>query len=388
MAAPHVQRLLDVFWVATRLGLTSFGGPIAHLGYFRDAYVVRHRWLSDARYADLIALAQCLPGPTSSQVGIGIGFIRAGLPGAIVSFLGFTWPSALLMVGFARFAQAYALEQSGMIHGLKLAAVAIVAHAVLGMARTLTPDRARRLLALATALGFLAWRTPLSQVVLLALAALYGRLFFKAPPTAAGGERLAALRRSAAAYLAAFAALLVLLPLLRAWSGDGWIALVDTFYRSGSLVFGGGHVVLPLLERELGGQLGKDAFLAGYGAAQLVPGPLFTFAAYAGALLAGLPGALLATAAIFLPGFLLVAGGLPYWDRLRAQPRFHAVLSGVNAAVVGLLAGALYDPVITGAVAHAADAALALALLLLLIKARLAPVIVALLGAGCGLLLF
>lgn len=371
----------EVFVTFLRLGLTSFGGPVAHLGYFRDAFVVRRRWLGDRAYADLVALCQFLPGPASSQVGMAIGLRRAGVRGLLAAWAGFTLPSAVLLVVFASGVTALGGDAgAGWIGGLKAAAVAVVAQAVLGMTRTLAPDARRATIAGAAAIGTLLAPSvlglpgALSQVGVLVLAGLAGLLWLSpgADDNTSGDEPFAVpvRRRAAVACLVVFGALLVALPLLTAATGDGVVRLVDVFYRAGSLVFGGGHVVLPLLEAETvpTGLVGHDQFLAGYGAAQAVPGPLFTFAAYLGAVTTsgptGLAGAAVALLSVFAPSALLVVGALPFWERLRRAPRARRALAGVNAGVVGLLAAALYDPVFTQGVLAAGDPLVALALAL------------------------
>jgi chromate transporter len=366
----------EVFRVFIGLGLTSFGGPVAHLGYFREAFVVRRHWLSERSYADLVALCQFLPGPASSQVGMAIGLMRAGYPGMLAAWIAFTLPSALLLVAFAYgVGTLEAAAGTGWIQGLKAAAVAVVAHAVLGMARSLAPDRERATIAALGMIGAMLVPTAMGQVGVILLGALIGLVWLQPVQTAPGeddGFSVPVRRRTAALCLAVFAALLVLLPLLASTSGDALLRLVDGFYRAGALVFGGGHVVLPLLQAEVVGPglVEREAFLAGYGAAQAVPGPLFTFAAYLGAVMqtppSGVPGASLALLAIFLPSALLVVGALPFWAGLREAPLARRALMGVNAAVVGLLAAALYDPVfsegITSALAMAVAAAAFVAL--------------------------
>ena len=382
---------LEVLGVATRLGLTSFGGPVAHLGYFREEYVERRRWLDAATYADLVALCQFLPGPASSQVGIGIGIIRAGLWGGLAAWLGFTLPSALALIAFAYGVGALNLTDAGWLHGLKIVAVAVVAGAVWGLARQLTPDRPRQALALLAAIVTLLWPTALGQVAIIVAAGLLGwRLLpaAAAPPTPPGA---APVRRSVAiGCWVAFFALLAALPALRGISDAQPLAVFDSFYRAGSLVFGGGHVVLPLLQAEVvpPGWVTNDQFIAGYGAAQAVPGPLFTFAAYLGAVAApapnGLLGGLLALVAIFLPSFFLVVGALPFWHAIRARPAFVRALAGINAAVVGLLLAALYTPVWTSAIGSATDAALLLVVAGLLLVWKLPPWLVVIIGALAG----
>lgn len=380
--------LLEILAVSTKLGLTSFGGPIAHLGYFREEYVRRRGWLDERSYAELVALCQFLPGPASSQVGIGIGLLRGGWLGGVAAWIGFTLPSVLLLIVFALFMQTFDLAEAGWIHGLKIAAVAIVAQAVLGMGKNLAPDRTRATFVVLSAGAVLLWPSAVVQIAVIAAAAVCGLLLrFPAadmpPPEVPVGKKFAA------ACLILFALLLAGLPLLRAGTGSLEIALADAFYRSGSLVFGGGHVALPLLEREVAspGWIGETDFLAGYGAAQAVPGPLFTFASYLGWMIGGMQGMLIATAAIFLPAFLLIAGTLPFWSTLRRSLPVQRALHGVNAAVVGLLLAALYDPLWTSSISSGGDFALAAGLFLLLSVWRLPPWIVVALGAAGGWLL-
>lgn len=383
---------LEVLKVFTRLGLTSFGGPVAHLGYFREEFVARRKWLDDRVYADLVALCQFLPGPASSQVGIAIGLSRAGYAGALAAWLGFTLPSALALLLFAYGVGALGdVSGVGWIHGLKVAAVAVVAQAVLGMMRTLAPDRERASLAVAAAAIVLAVPSAFGQIGAIALGALVGLWL----PRPAAPENHIALplvvgRRAGAGFVAAFFVLLVGLPLAVAATGSHALAVFEAFYRAGSLVFGGGHVVLPLLQASVvpPGWVGNDAFLAGYGAAQAVPGPLFTFAAYLGAIMGPQPngwaGALLCLFAIFLSSFLLVLGALPFWEDLRRRPRAQAALRGVNAAVVGLLVAALYDPVWTAGILTPGDFALGITAFLLLFMWQTPPWLVVLLSAAGG----
>ncbi|KFL25347.1 chromate transporter [Devosia sp. 17-2-E-8] len=362
------SRLAEVFLVFLQLGLTSFGGPVAHLGYFREAFVVRRKWLSDADYADLVALCQFLPGPASSQVGIAIGQLRAGYIGAFAAWLAFTLPSVLLLLAFAHGLSALPwLADAGILHGLKIAALAVVAQAVWSMGRSLAPDPRRQIIALVSAIIVLLIPNGLVQLAVLAAAILFGLARRPATTVSAPDDPAPRGRREGLVFLVLFFVLLAGLPLLANLTGNGTLDIFDRFYRTGSLVFGGGHVVLPLLEGELvaPGFIDRDLFLAGYGAAQAVPGPLFSFAAYAGALLTappnGLAGASLALIGIYLPSFLLVLGALPFWHRMRANPRMRAALETANAAVVGLLLAALYDPVFTSAVSSPRDFALALA---------------------------
>jgi chromate transporter len=357
----------EVLAAAARLGLTSFGGPVAHLGYFRSEYVVRRRWLDDQTYGDLVALCQFLPGPASSQVGIAVGIFRAGLLGGLAAWIGFTLPSAIALVVFGLAIRGMDLSQAGWLHGLKIAAVAVVAQAVWGMARSLCPDRERATMAIVAALAISAWPAAGGQVLVIALAGVAGwRLLSGSDGAGAPHAKVPFGRSLGIAALTAFFALLLALPVLRYLAPSPPLAIFDSFYRAGSLVFGGGHVVLPLLQAEVvpPGWVSSEQFLAGYGAAQAVPGPLFTFAAYLGAVMQSPPngwaGAALALMAIFLPGFLLVVGALPFWDVLRTRASFQAALRGINAAVVGLLLAALYHPVWTSAIHAPADFALAL----------------------------
>jgi chromate transporter len=391
---PRSGSLFEVLAVALRLGVTSFGGPIAHIGYFRREYVDRRRWLDEASFADLIALSQLLPGPASSQLGIAIGTRRAGIPGGIAAWIGFTAPSAIVMIAFGLLATTADLGAAGWIHGLKLAAVAVVAQAVILMARSLTPDTSRRIIAVAAAGATLAFASPLSQVLVIAAGGTVGAVLLRAPSPVAHRDQPAPVRRGVGiAALVAFAVLLAGLPILRL-AGGQVTAVVDSFYRSGALVFGGGHVVLPLLHANVvdPGWVSNGAFLAGYGAAQAVPGPLFTFAGYLGTVSSvapnGVAGGLIALLAIFLPSFLLVFGALPFWDHLRTAPRFRRALLGTNAAVVGILAAALYTPIWTGAIGGAGNAALDVAIAALglgaLLTRRVPPIVVVALAALAG----
>ncbi len=383
--------LRGVFLVFLRLGLTSFGGPIAHLGYFRDEFVVRRRWLSESEYAELIALCQFLPGPASSQVGMAIGIKRAGLRGALAAWCGFTLPSALLMILFAlglmRWGQALPADA---LHGMKLVAVAVVAQAVWGMARMFCREPVHLALALVSALLMIVWPQALMQVGVILLGAGVG-LLLRRSSTVIGetGLAIALPKRYGGWALSIFFALLLALPLVAAWSGDENARILDAFYRAGSLVFGGGHVVLPLLQAEVvaPGWMSASDFLAGYGAAQAVPGPLFTFSAFLGAAMAVGPGGWLGGTgclfAIFLPSFLLVVGVLPFWAQVRRHALIQSALAGVNGAVVGLLLAALYNPLWTSSVRDWRDIALVLAAIAALMWAKLPPWLVVLaLGFG------
>lgn len=383
------RRPWAVFLIFLRLGLTSFGGPIAHLGYFRDEFVVRRKWLSERSYADLVALCQFLPGPASSQVGIALGLSRSGYRGALAAWLGFTLPSAIALILFALGIASYGdAMPAGVLHGLKVVAVAVVAQAVWGMARNLCPDAPRiSIMAAATCFVLLvpsAW----GQVSVIILAAIAGLLLFKPQQGEAHDPLPISVRRRVGLFwLALFFALLLGLPLLTAVFPNQTLAMVDAFYRAGSLVFGGGHVVLPLLQAEVvpTGWVDNDAFLAGYGAAQAVPGPLFTFAAFLGASMNQAPtgwlGGLICLLAIFAPSFLLVVGALPFWEHLRRNLRTQAALLGINAAVVGLLLAALYQPVWTSAIRGPKDFGLALVALVALMFWKLPPWLVVL-GSG------
>lgn len=384
---------LEVLSVALHLGLTSFGGPIAHIGYFRREYVERRRWLDEAQFADFVALCQSLPGPASSELGICIGTRRAGMRGGLAAWLGFTVPSAAALIVLGLYASASDLSSAGWVHGLKLAAVAVVAQAVLGMARTLTPDWTRRALAVAALVVALLVVSPLTQLAVIAGGALLGLLLIRqtAAPTTPD-ETSPVSRRLGVAALALFFALLVVLPLGAQLASSPALNFVGGIYSSGALVFGGGHVVLPLLHATTvdPGFVSQDQFLAGYGAAQAVPGPLFTFAAFLGTVSkvspAGIAGGTMALAAIFLPAFLLIWGTLPFWHDLRRSVSFRRALSGTNAAVVGLLGAALYTPVWTSAVGSWIDAAIAAAAFGLLVAARVPPIAVVVLCAIAGVI--
>jgi chromate transporter len=377
-----------VFAAFLKLGVTSFGGPIAHLGYFRHEFVARRKWLDEPSYADIVALCQFLPGPASSQVGITIGLLRAGLAGALAAWVGFTAPSALAMITFGYGVTAFGdLGHAAWLHGLKIVAVAVVAQAVWGMAQSLCPDRPRVTLAIGAAVLTLLLPSAVGQVGVIALGALIGWRWLPGD----AGKTVNAIhvplsRRAGFAAFAIFVVLLILLPLAASATQVHAIGLIDAFYRSGSLVFGGGHVVLPLLQQEVvpPGWISNDAFLAGYGAAQAVPGPLFTFAAYLGTAMQPSPngwlGALICLVAIFLPSFLLLFGALPFWNDLRQRADTQSALRGVNAAVVGLLLAALYTPVWTSAIGRPVDFAIAAVAFLLLVFWKVPPWLVVVLG--------
>ncbi len=382
---------LVVFAVALRLGLTSFGGPIAHLGYFRDEYVARRKWLDERSYADLVALCQFLPGPASSQVGMAIGIARAGIFGGLAAWLGFTLPSALALAFFAFGVAALGgTADAGWLHGLKVVAVAVVAHAVWGMAKNLCPDRQRATLAILAAIVTLAWPSAAGQFISIAAAGIVGWLLL--PPAGLGGEahtQFPVSKRTAMIAWIIFLVLLFGLPIIRRLASSQVLGVFDSFFRVGSLVFGGGHVVLPLLQAEVvaPGWITNEQFVAGYGAAQAVPGPLFTFSAYLGAVMNGWSGAFLCIVAIFLPSFLLVTATLPFWEALRRRAGFRSALSGVNAAVVGLLLAALYQTVWTSAILTRGDFGLGLIAFGLLMFWQWPPWLVVVLTAMGGELL-
>lgn len=382
---------LEVLGVAPRLGLTSFGGPVAHLGYFRAEYVVRRRWLDERSYADLVALCQFLPGPASSQVGIAVGIARAGLPGAVAAWLGFTAPSAIALVLFALgVSRLVGSVETGWLHGLKIVAVAVVAQAVWGMARALCPNRERATLAILTAVVTLGWPSAVAQVLSLVAAGLIGWLLF--PPAGLGTDSHTPFPISKRLGITAwiiFFAFLFGLPRLRQIAPSHPLQVFDSFFRVGSLVFGGGHVVLPLLQAEVVGPgwVTNEQFVAGYGATQAVPGPLFTFSAYLGAVVNGWTGAMLTLTAIFLPSFLLVIGALPFWDSWRRNSSFRSALGGINAAVVGLLLAALYKPVWTSAIHTPTDFGLGIVAFGLLAFWKSPPWLVVVLTAAGGELL-
>ena len=389
-ASPSIKRLLELFIVSIKLGLTSFGGPTAHLGYFHEEYVRKRKWMDEKSYADLVALAQFLPGPASSQVGIGIGVARAGVLGGLVSFLGFTMPSVIALILFATLLAGSDVSDAGWLHGLKIVAVAIVAHAIIGMAKNLTPDVKRKTIALLALVVTLLWQTSFTQISVIIIAGIVGLLLFNAHESSDSvSSKFLVSKKVGVICLTLFFTLLAVLPILRELTGSYWVALFDSFYRSGALVFGGGHVVLPLLELELvpAGLIGNESFLAGYGATQAVPGPLFTFAAYLGAVMNGWQGGLFATVAIFLPAFLLIVGALPFWDVLRNHPKIKGAVMGVNAAVIGILLSALYNPIWTSSILRAQDLALAAILFAMLAFWKLPPWIVVLTGAIGGVLL-
>ncbi|RZN07050.1 chromate transporter [Bradyrhizobium genosp. SA-3] len=383
---------LEVLRIFLKLGLTCFGGPIAHIGYFRDEFVVRRKWIDEHAYADLVGLCQFLPGPASSQVGFSIGLMRAGYLGALAAWTGFTLPSAAALILFAYGAGVLSGPLGGgLLHGLKLTAVAIVAQAVWGMARNLCPDRERASIAVVAALIILFSTSSIAQIGAIVLGGLIGLWLCRSEaPAPSGHVEIPVSRTVGLITLGMFIVLLVGLPALRGLTGSSGIALFDAFYRSGALVFGGGHVVLPLLREAFvaPGWLSDDAFLAGYGAAQAVPGPLFTFAGYLGTVVSaephGLAGAALGLVGIFLPGMLVLLGALPFWDSFRKRAGAQAMMRGVNAAVVGVLGAALYDPVWTATVHSPRDFGIALVGFVLLVAWRAPPLIVVAFSAAGG----
>ncbi len=387
--------LLEVLAVFGRLGLTSFGGPVAHLGYFRQEFVERRRWLDERSYADVVALCQFLPGPASSQVGIAVGIKRAGILGGVAAWLGFTIPSAIALILFAYGVTAIGdVSDAGWLHGLKVVAVAVVGLAVWGMARTLCPDRPRATMAIVAAIALLAWQTPASQIAVIGAGGLVGWRLLREDADQQSSAPLFPVGRTVAIFcLTLFTTTLIALPLIERVVSSEPLQVFDSFFRSGSLVFGGGHVVLPLLQAEVvpPAWVTNEEFIAGYGAAQAVPGPLFTFSAYLGTILDGAPtgwtGGLFALGAIYIPSFLLAIGAAPFWDWLRAKTGFGGVMRGVNAAVVGLLAAALYDPVWVSAIERSEDLALALAAFGLLAFWKWPPWLVVVLSALGGQML-
>jgi chromate transporter len=392
---PPDSRISEVFAAFLKLGLTSFGGPIAHLGYFRNEFVERRKWLDETTYADLVALCQFLPGPASSQVSFSLGILRGnGLLGGLAAWLAFTTPSALIMFAFAMSAAAFTGPiAEGFLHGLKLVAVAVVAQAIWGMARTLAPDRARAGIAFAATQIVTFFAGSFAQIVAILLGAVAGLWLCRGEVAPASGHlNFPVSRRAGIIALALFTALLLIPPAIATGTSSQALALFNAFYRSGALVFGGGHVVLPLLQAQVvtPGWVSNEAFLAGYGLAQAVPGPLFTFAAYLGAVMGpppnGLTGAVIALVALFLPGLLLVYGMLPFWNAVRTRAAAQAAMRGTNAAVVGILGAALYNPVWTSAVLTPSDFTFALGGFLLLTVWRAPPWIVVVLLAGAGVL--
>lgn len=387
---------LDIFFTFLRLGFTSFGGPVAHLGYFYDEFVKKKKWINEDSFAELVALCQFLPGPASSQVGMAIGLNRAGFLGGVLAWIGFTTPSAIILVLFALGIAHYNLgANQSWLHGLQIVAVSVVAQAILNMWKKLCPDKIRGIIALTTSAIILYFNSAYIQIIVLIMAAIFGAYYLKAQIVSTDLPINYGLKkRTGALFLSIFLFLLIALPLLRSFYPVQILQSFDSFYRSGALVFGGGHVVLPLLESEVvpSGWVSKDIFMAGYGLAQAVPGPLFTFAAYLGAVSKTTPngwtGALVSLVAIFLPSFLLIVGGLPFWEKMRSLPRVRESLMGVNAAVVGILIAAFYQPVWTSAIFSLKDFLLALIGFLLLEYWRISPWIVVLLSVISSVLFY
>lgn len=380
-----MRTLLEIFLVSFRLGCTSFGGPTAHLGYFQQTYVKQKKWLTDEEYADLVALGQFLPGPASSQVGMGIGLIRGGVLGSIVSFIGFTMPSVLLLMLFAAFYLQAEIDM-GWIQGLKLVAVAIVAHAILDMAKKLLPGWRHFLLAIAACAAILLLATPWTQVAVILIAGVLGFFVLEGTAKRVASKKLLS-KKTGAVLLGIFFALLIVLPIVNRFITVDALVWFEKFYTAGALVFGGGHVVLPLLETQFvsSGLMSAESFLTGYGATQAVPGPLFTFAAYIGMVIGGVGGALWATFAIFLPAFLLILGALPFWVYLSEQPKLRGAIAGMNAAVVGILTAAFFTPIVSDTILSVADGIFAILLFLLLMKWKWKPSTIVLLGILIGI---
>ncbi|MFM9153829.1 MAG: chromate efflux transporter [Methylocystis sp.] len=385
----------EIFWAFLRLGITSFGGPIAHIGYFRQEFVERRKWLGDDAYSDIVALCQFLPGPASSQVGIALGILRSGLTGGLVAWVSFTLPSAILLISFSyAVSQLGDLSQLAWLHGLKVIAVAVVAQAVWGMARTLCPDRTRATIAIIATLIILAVPSVTGQLCVIVAGGLIGWSLVSAEGNADPMLRLTLIgQRTAISSLVAFSVLLLGLPLAAKLTHNHTLEVISGFYRVGSLVFGGGHVVLPLLQQVVvpSGWIDNNSFLAGYGAAQAVPGPLFTFAAYLGSAMKEGPngwiGGLICLTSIFLPSFLILVAVLPFWDMLRNRAGIRAILSGINAAVVGLLIAALYTPVWTSAIFEPADFGLVILAFFLLVFCNMPPGLVVVFGGICSTLI-
>jgi len=380
-----------IFLVSLKLGCTSFGGPTAHLGYFQFEYVRKRKWLSDHDYSQLVALSQFLPGPASSQVGMGIGLLRGGLFGSIVSFLGFTLPSVLLLMAFAYFS-AHTEMDMGWIHGLKLVAVAIVAHAIFEMSKKLIPSIHHFIIALLALVVVLLWVHPLAQVTTIIVASFIGYYFFKKVNQRDDLKETVVpiSQKTGICFLALFVIFLVGLPIVGPLIQNEWFTIIEKFYLSGALVFGGGHVVLPLLEAQFvqSGLMSSSDFLAGYGMTQAVPGPLFTFASYIGMVIAGIPGAIIATIAIFLPAFLLIVGAMPFWLALHRFAGLKGAMAGANAAVVGILAAAFIHPIVTQTIQNGLDIVIAAVFLWCLIRWKVQPYLLVLIGICVGIVCY
>ncbi|HLR19007.1 MAG TPA: chromate efflux transporter [Staphylococcus sp.] len=380
------MKYLEVFLVALRLGCTSFGGPTAHLGYFYDEYVKRRKWLTEQQYTNLVALCQFLPGPASSQVGFGIGITKAGLLGGVISFIGFTLPSVIVLMLCATLLLAYS-NDLGWTHGLKLVAVAIVLNAIIGMGKKLLPDVKTKLLALFTLVMAVTVIHPLSQLGALIIVALAGLLLFKEHEESKTSIKIFNIPTIVGTIsLILFFSFLIILPIMNFFTSNSWISMIDHFYRSGALVFGGGHVVLPLLEQSFVAtdMISANDFLTGYALTQAVPGPLFTFAAYIGTVMSGVTGGIVATIAIFLPAFLLLVGVLPFWERVQSNHSAKAMLKAVSAGVVGILIAALYDPIFTSSVNSHMDFAFAAILFVLLAYCKAPSWLIVIIGLVLG----
>ncbi|HJH11272.1 MAG TPA: chromate efflux transporter [Metalysinibacillus jejuensis] len=382
-----MKNYLTIFMTALKLGLTSFGGPTAHLGYFQKEYVQKRKWLSNEQYTDLVALAQFLPGPASSQVGIGIGLLRGGIVGSLLAFIGFTLPSVIILMVFALFLVGTSIDL-GFIQGLKLVAVAIVAQALLDMSKKLLPTAKHVLLAIAALSALLLFQASWLQIVVIIVAAIIGQFIFT--QTASTQQTFTFSKKIGTLCLSAFVILLIALPLVARFTNNAWLLLFEKFYTAGAFVFGGGHVVLPLLETQFvtTGLLSSADFLAGYGLTQAVPGPLFTFAAYIGTLTNGIAGGIVATIAIFLPAFLLIIGALPFWQLLSANPKLRGAVVGMNAAVVGILGAAFISPIITHTVTSVKDVAVLLVLVAIVFFAKQPPWVTVVSGLLLGLLFY
>ncbi|WP_407268239.1 chromate efflux transporter [Radiobacillus sp. PE A8.2] len=381
------QMLIEILLASTKLGFTSFGGPVAHLAYFKDEYIDRRKWLDDKTYADIIAVCQFLPGPASSQVGISIGMLRGGLLGGLVSWIGFTVPSIIVLIIFALMYQTFDLGDATFIHSLKIVAAAVVLHALIGMGQKLTPDKPRIAISLVAATIMLLFPSAWMQILIIVGAGLLGLKFFQdKAESKVQPFSIRISKKLGLTSLGTLISLLIILPLLNRISDNPFLNIFDIFFRVGSLVFGGGHVVLPMIEREVvpNGLLTADEFLAGYGMAQAVPGPLFTFSSYLGTMMEGVTGAIVATIAIFLPSFLLIIAALPFLNELRKRVSFQGILMGVNASVVGILLAAFYDPVISSSIFSTADFALAVILFGLLNIWKVPAWLIVLLGVAGG----
>lgn len=386
-----LRRLWRIFLVSLKLGCTSFGGPTAHLGYFQNEYVQKRKWLSDNDFSQLVALSQFLPGPASSQVGMGIGLLRGGLFGSIVSFLGFTLPSVLMLMAFAYFSAQTGIDM-GWIHGLKLVAVAIVAQAIFEMSKKLIPSILHFLIALLAIVVVLLWVHPLAQVTTIIVASFIGYYFFKKINQRDDPKETVVpiSKKTGICFLTLFMILLIGLPIVSPLIQNEWFSIVEKFYLSGALVFGGGHVVLPLLEAQFvqSGLMSSSEFLAGYGMTQAVPGPLFTFASYIGMIIAGVPGAIIATIAIFLPAFLLVVGAMPFWLALNRFAGLRGAMAGANTAVVGILAAAFIHPIVTQTIQNGLDIVIGAVFLWCLIRWNVQPYLLVLIGVCVGIVCY